>query len=230
MYSDEWFETFAATVPPEFAEADLRGIIALLPLAAHRRVLDVGCGIGRLAGPLGAAGYDVTGLDVNVAALRTAQTRAPNARYVALDQRHAGAMRWRFDAAIVLWNSLGFVGRDADLDTLRGLASVLRPGGRLVLDLYHPDWLLRNDRAGERDARGANVRRWTRDGRCFHEIRYDSGRVDDIQFEVYRPDEMRSLCARAGLRTEAELVGWRADVPPSAAVPRYQLLACVPEE
>jgi hypothetical protein len=35
--------------------------------------------------------------------------------------------------------------------------------------------------------RGAvSVRRWMRGSRCFHEIRYDNGRVDDIQFDVYQ--------------------------------------------
>jgi SAM-dependent methyltransferase len=229
MYSDEWFETFAATVPAEFAQADLQGILSALPLSAYRRLLDVGCGIGRLAGPLAAAGYDVVGLDVNVSALRAARARAPGARYLALDQRDVGALPWRFDGALVLWNSLGFVGRDADLGTLRGLASVLRPGGRVVLDLYHPDWLARHERSGERDERGASVRRWLRGGRLFPEIRYDGGRVDDIQFEVYRPDEMRALCASAGLRVESVLVAWCAATPTGDA-PRYQLVACAPED
>jgi SAM-dependent methyltransferase len=223
VYSDEWFETFAATVPAEFAEADLLGISAWLPRAEFPRVLDVACGIGRLCGPLTAAGYTVTGLDVNVAALRSARLRAPAARYVALDQRDIGALRWRFDAALVLWNSLGFVGRDCDAAMLRGLASVLRPGGRLALDLYHPEWLARNE-MDRRDPRGAHVRRWLCDGRLFHEIRYDSGRVDDIQFEVYRPEEMRALCERAGFALEAELVSWSAATRARGEAPRYQLV------
>ena len=228
MYSNEWFETFAATVPAELVDADVRGIMGLAPRAGHPRVLDVGCGTGRVAAPLAAAGYTVTGIDVHVTALREARRRAPGARYVALDQRDVGCMRWRFDAALVLWNSLGFVGREADLDTLRGLSRVLRPGGRLVLDLYHPEWLRRNEKAGERDARGPRVWRWLRDGRLFHEIRYDSGRIDHIQFEVYAPDEMRALCQRAGLAPGDDMMSWRPDSRASADAPRYQLVCTRP--
>jgi SAM-dependent methyltransferase len=224
MYSSDWFESFAETVPAQFSEADVEGVARALPCDRFPRVLDVGCGIGRVTGPLAARGYAVVGLDVSVAALRSARRRAPGPRYVALDQRDVGAMRWQFDGAIVLWNSLGFSGRSGDLATLRGLARVLRPGGRLVLDLYHPGWLARNERAGERDPRGPEVRRWLRDGRLFHAIRYPSGRADDIQFDVYAPEEMRSLCARAGLPVAMELTSWDGDARPSADHPRYQLV------
>jgi SAM-dependent methyltransferase len=222
MYSPEWFATFAATVPVEFIEADLAGITALLPLDRYPRILDVGCGIGRIAGPLAARGYAVTGLDISVDALSLAGRRAAGPRYVALDQRHIGNLRWRFDAALVLWNSLGFVDRGADADTLAAIAQVLRPGGRVVLDLYHPEWLRRHERTGEVDDRGASVRRWVRDGRCLHEIRYPTGRVDDIRFNVYTPEELAELASDAGLTPVATMAEWRPSSPPSAALPRYQ--------
>jgi SAM-dependent methyltransferase len=223
MYSNEWFATFAATVPASIMATELDGIARVLPVDQYPRILDVGCGIGRIAGPLCSRGYRVTGLDINVEALCTAQRSAPGPRYVALDQRLIGQMRWRFDAALLLWNSIGFVGRCADLETLTGLAEVIRPGGTVVLDLYHPDWLQRNDRSGEPDERGAVVRRWTRNGRCFNEIRYASGRVDDIQFDVYRPEEMSDLCHRAGFEPDAAMVWWNPQSRASADFPRYQL-------
>jgi len=228
MYSAEWFEMFSATVPSAFVEADLRGIAGVLPADTHRRILDVGCGIGRIAGPLAARGYAVTGLDVNLEALRTAQRRAPGPRYVALDQCHSGRMRWVFDGALVLWNSLGFAGRRSDRDTLAGLAQVVRPGGKVVLDLYHPDWLRRNEKSGERDPRGPVVSRWLRDGRCCHEIRYPNGRVDDIQFNVYQPAEIRALARRAGLQPQVDMVWWNPDSRPSPDAPRYQLVCTRP--
>src|SRR5262245_12769318 len=113
MYSTEWFETFAATVPAPIIQADLEGITAALPLAQFSRVLDIGCGIGRIAGPLASRGYAVTGLDISINALRLARQRAAGPCYVALDQRHVGRMKWVFDGALFLWNSLGFVGRSA---------------------------------------------------------------------------------------------------------------------
>lgn len=228
MYSPQWFETFSVTVPGSIIETELDGIAAALPPDHYPRVLDVGCGIGRIAGPLAARGYAVTGLDISVDALRTARHCSPGPRYVALDQRHVGRMRWAFDAALVLWNSIGFVGRNADVETLTGLADAVRPGGRVVFDLYHPDWLHRNEKSGERDERGPAVRRWMRDGRCFNEIRYVDGTIDDIQFDVYHPVEMRHLCRTAGLEPDIEMVGWSSQSRPSADTPRYQVVCMRP--
>ena len=224
MYSLEWFTTFAATVPGALTSADVAGITALLPRSEYPRVLDVGCGIGRVSGPLVERGYTVTGLDVSLAALRIARERAPGASYVALDQRHVGRLRWHFDGALVLWNSLGFVDRGTDVETLSGLAAILRRGGRVVFDCYHPAWLQRNERRGEPDDRGASVRRWLRAGRCLHEIRYPNGQVDEIQFNVYEPEELAELARGAGLRPVRMMTAWRPSAPPSADAPRYQLL------
>src|SRR5262245_11284960 len=228
MYSSEWFDTFAATVPSSIVEADIRGIVSVLPRRDYPRILDVACGIGRTAGPLVAQGYAVTGIDVNVDALLRAQRRAPGPKYIGLDQRHIGRLRWTFDGALILWNSLGFTGRSGDRETLAGLGRAIRPGGKVVLDLYHPGWLSRNEKIGERDERGPAIRRWVQDGRLFHEIRYASGHVDDIQFDIYEPEEMRVLCESAGLHPDTSMVWWNPDSPPSADFPRYQLVCIRP--
>jgi SAM-dependent methyltransferase len=224
MYSAEWFETFAATVPAAIIEREIHALVRILPIERYRRVLDVGCGIGRIGGPLSSLGYAVTGVDVNVDALRAGKQRWPAAVYVALDQQHTGRMRWEFDGALFMWNSIGFVGRDADLETLIGVASVLRARGRVVFDLYHPDWLRQNERSGEPDRGATSVRRWMRGDRYCHEIRYESGRVDDIQFDVYEPDQIRELCRRAGLEPTTEMAWWDATSRPSADAPRYQVI------
>jgi len=139
MYSAEWFQTFAATVPTALVEQEIEALVRILPIEHYRRVLDVGCGFGRITSPLSSRGYAVTSLDVGVDALRSASRRAPAAEYVALDQQQIGRMRWEFDGVLFMWNSRGFVGRDGDLETLSGVARVLRPGGRVAFDLYHAD-------------------------------------------------------------------------------------------
>jgi len=224
MYSQEWFTTFAATVPASIIANELDGIERMLPRNQYPRLLDVGCGIGRISGPLHARGYAVTGLDVNVDALHTASRQASGPRYIALDQRHVDRLRWTFDGALVLWNSLGFVGRGADLETVAGLAAVVRPGGAIVFDLYHPEWLRRNERPDAVDERGAVVRRWMNGGRCCHEIRFPNGQVDNIQFDVYLPEEMRDLARQAGLSPTTEMTWWNPAAHASAEVPRYQLV------
>jgi SAM-dependent methyltransferase len=224
VYSTAWFDTFARTVSPAHTEAEVAAIARRAPPEEHPRLLDIGCGTGRVAGPLSERGYRVTGIDVSVAALGTARRAAPDAVFVALDQRHVGRQPWRFDVAVVLWNSIGFGTRADDVVTLRGVGGALRPGGKLLLDLYHPDWLLANEHAQAVDDRGAAVRRSVRDGRCFHRIRYPGGAIDDIQFNVYRPAEIVRVLQNCGFRVQELLVWWQ----PSSAVPdgsqaRYQL-------
>jgi len=223
MYSSVWFDTFATAVPNAKIATEVEGVVSVCPKREFPRLLEIGCGTGRISGPLASFGYQVVGLDVNVEALRTAQRRAPGPRYVALDQRHVGSMRWTFDAVLILWNSMGFSTRHNDIETLRGVAQVLRPGGKAVLDLYHPDWLRENESPGEPDSEGLAIRRWVKDGRCFHEIRYPDGSVDDIQFNVYTPDELRTVTRTAGLEATAEMVWWDPELDPSRDFARYQL-------
>lgn len=225
MYSSAWFETFAAKVPESNTTAEVAAITRLAPPAEYPRLLDVGCGIGRTTARLAERGYRVTGIDTSVGALRIARRTSAEAAYVALDQRHVGRLRWTFDAAIVLWNSFGFGGRAADLETLRGLQRVLRPGGRALLDLYHPDWLAANEQSGAVDERGATIDRWIEGGRCYHRIRYADGSVDDIQFNVYHPAEIGEMLRAAGFRPVSYLVWWKAEATPSAEFARYQVVS-----
>jgi len=67
-----------------------------------------------------------------------------------------------------------------------------------------------------------------RNGRCFHQIRYADGSVDAIHFEVYHPEEMRTLCLRAGLEPGREMVRWTLDSRPNGGSPRYQLVCARP--
>lgn len=226
MYSMEWFSTFSETIRTDVVEREVDALAGHLPLSAYRRLLDVGCGSGRVAGPLSSRGYLVTGIDINASALRRARRAAPGPRYVALDQQHVGLPGWRFDAALVLWNSVGFVSRTADEITFAGLHRVIRPDGLLALDMYHPQWLVQNaDRSSsERGSQSVTWRRWVDEGRLHNRIQYGSGRTDEIDFEVYRPDELGDRVTSIGFELCGSMVWWDETVPPSPDHARYQLL------
>lgn len=107
MYSLHWFDAFAPAVAST-ASLEIAAISALCALPEFSRLLEIGCGSGRIASPLASIGYDVVGLDISGDALREAELRAPGPKYVALDQRHVGRMPWMSDGVLVLWNSIGF--------------------------------------------------------------------------------------------------------------------------
>lgn len=225
VYSPSFFDTFAAKIAPDITAIEVDAAARYAPPSEFPRLLDIGCGIGRVTMGLMARGFQVTGIDASVEALRKARRVTSGGRFVALDFRHLGHMRWTFDVVTSYWNSIGFGSRDEDTLVLGAVREVLRPAGRLLLDLYHPEWLETHQLRDVVDPRGATVDRWLEDGRSCHTFRYADGSVDDIRFNVYRPDEMARVLTDAGFTVADRLVWWKRDQMPGPDQPRYQLVA-----
>jgi SAM-dependent methyltransferase len=102
----------------------------------HPRILDLGCGDGRIAGRIAATGGDVTGIDPSGVALERARAEHPNLRF----ELPAGDGSLPFDAAsfevVACLNVLEHV---ADTQRLMSEARrVLAPGGWLAVAVpYH---------------------------------------------------------------------------------------------
>jgi SAM-dependent methyltransferase len=125
-YSAHWRSIFGEP-DPERTAADLSLLTRVLPLPEYRRVLDVPCGTGRHVAALTALGYDVLGVD-NDPAVSPA---------VVLDLRELESLPRDFDAVINMWASFGYFGAKTNEDVLASFQRRLRPGGRLVLDLFN---------------------------------------------------------------------------------------------
>ncbi len=84
---------------------------------------------------------------------------------------------------------------------LGSLARRLRPGGRLVLDLFNRTFFERVGPELERELRPGIVERSTLRGsrrRC--EIDYGDGQVDIFEWQLYLPEELEELGRRCGLQ------------------------------
>jgi ubiquinone/menaquinone biosynthesis C-methylase UbiE len=119
---ENWWEL----VDVLLAEGDLRG----------RRVLDLGCGTGRLSAALAERGAKVWGVDPSAEML--AQARAAVGTRVGLKQGHAEALPFKdgwFERAV-----LRLVAHLVDRSrALPELARVLAPGGRAAIATFAPE-------------------------------------------------------------------------------------------
>jgi SAM-dependent methyltransferase len=100
-------------------------------LASGGRVLDAGCGTGRVAARLADLGFDVTGVDVDEAMVDVAREARPELCWVVSD---LGALDLgeRFDAVVLAGNVVPFIEPSALPGVAERLAEHLVPGGPLV--------------------------------------------------------------------------------------------------
>lgn len=104
---------------------------------ASDAVLDLGCGRGRHLVALQERGVRAFGVDRSLDALAAVPPDV-RSRAVRGDLRALPFADGAFDVALSLFSSFGYFGAEGDLAALREAARVLRPGGRLVLDLADP--------------------------------------------------------------------------------------------
>ncbi|HYF63475.1 MAG TPA: methyltransferase domain-containing protein [Herpetosiphonaceae bacterium] len=118
--------------------ADLRGIVAALPLRPGDRVLDMACGDGTysawLAERVGPDGR-VTGVDLSPAYLRVARERADGGQRGRIEFKQGDIARLPFaDGSFDLaWCAHSLYSLPDPLAALRELARVIRPGGSVAI-------------------------------------------------------------------------------------------------
>jgi SAM-dependent methyltransferase len=110
----------------------------LAAVAGAPRVLDAACGSGRLTVELARTGADVTGFDTNARQLDVARRRATEegVALTLLEADFNGALPFPDGAFDAVVSRLALMAADDAVATLRELARVLEPGGRLVTVLW----------------------------------------------------------------------------------------------
>ncbi len=214
------------------AEAQVDFVVGVAALGPGSRVLDLGCGAGRHTILLAERGLQVTGVDLSPRLLKLARERwaarnpgRPGPLFA------PGDMRWPsvtgpFDAVVMLDVTLGVF--DDDTDHVRTLAAIherLRPGGRLVLELFNPYFWVQHQVTQHfppgTAAPGADVVRSYRfdalEGRVVDQVTlFDSTgrhRLPDQRLRAWTPPELTTMLAAAGFQTVqiGGSAGW--DVP-----------------
>jgi ubiquinone/menaquinone biosynthesis C-methylase UbiE len=117
-------------LPPE--NDTLTIIVAAFAPLTKKRILDVGCGNGVLAGSLSARGAEVTGVDPNREALSVARRAVPTGTFRAVGAEAMPFEDGSFDGAVLL-NSLHHVPEAAMHRALGEAARVVGPAGPIVI-------------------------------------------------------------------------------------------------
>lgn len=129
----ERFRTMAAEGRDLHGEARL--VDALAPRAA--RILDAGCGPGRVGGRLAELGHAVVGVDLDPALIEAARADHPGPTWLAGDLAEldlaAAGLPHEFDVIVSAGNVMTFLDPSTRRTVLARLAAHLAPEGRLVV-------------------------------------------------------------------------------------------------
>jgi SAM-dependent methyltransferase len=118
---------------------DLRGEARTVDamLARGSRVLDAGCGQGRIGGHLAAAGHDVVGVDVDPVLIAEATAVHPEARWLVGDLAEldlpAAGVADPFDAIVCAGNVVTFLAESTRVEVLRRMRAHVAPAGRAAI-------------------------------------------------------------------------------------------------
>jgi len=173
-------------------EKEARQLIALLEktlnLGNCSGILDLGCGRGRHAINLARRGYQVTGIDLSEAAIKTARAKAKredlkNIRFLVRDMRRP--LPETFDAIVNLFTTFGYFERDSEnTEVLDSIVQMLEPGGIFVLDYMNSERVKKsykpNDRGRFRDIE-YTVTRYIENRAIIKDIEFSGGPIDGVR-------------------------------------------------
>lgn len=236
FFGEDYIRFSRFILTPERTAREVEGIQTLLPRRSGLRILDLGCGPGRIAVPLALAGHEVVGLDASPVMLAHARRAAAEAR--ASVEVVEGDMRdlvWEasFDAVINVGTAFGYLAdEDDDRRILAEVSRALRSGGTFLIDTENRERLIAqagtrpwfdmggavvwSDRAFDPlSSRWRETLRWADDGvvrEAVHDLR------------LYSATELRAMLQQAGLAV-TRVLGYLDGAPYGPQSPRMVMVA-----
>ena len=138
MNEAEEYELFGY---PDTEMQDCNFLVSTFAAYGHdiHKLLDIACGTGRHALEMAKWGYNVTGVDISPAMVRTASQKAADKRlsvtFIQKDMR-AFDFRGDFDAAYILFNTMTLLTRNDDLVRfMSGVHMALKSSGLFIIQV-----------------------------------------------------------------------------------------------
>jgi len=141
-FGEDYLYFYADFLSDEHNDADVEAIVSILGLVGNETVLDAPCGHGRISNRLAERGLSVVGVDATELFLDRAREYGSSAEYVHGDIR-ALPVDGPFDVALSWFSSFGYFDDDENRQVLYEYRRVLRPGGRLLIEMQNHDEFVR---------------------------------------------------------------------------------------
>lgn len=227
MYSENWFEAFYHNFPDEWTTKDVESLGSILTLPDFSKILDVGCGYGRISGRLSNLGYEVLGIDNHLPAVTKSATDFPLGKFKFLDMYDLDELpENHFDSILFLWHSFGYRSDEENSLLFPKINRRLRLGGLAIFDLYNPAFVSKN--AGPQKTRGEKVTSATlivSGERLTNIFTYEDGNTERISFQLYDLPSISSKLNLNGFRIECVHAFWEKNSLIDDSVTRFQVVA-----
>jgi SAM-dependent methyltransferase len=194
---DGWFGTSAGAVAYFAPFAEWPAVERRALRHARGRVLDIGCGAGRVALHLQERGHAVVGIDISPLAVKTCRLRGVrDARLLNITgvDRRLG----RFDTLVMFGNNFGLFGSPRRARRLlKKFAALTTPGARILAESRHP---YEGAEPDHRRYQAFNRRRGRLPGQLRLRVRCGHSCTPWFDYLLVSPREMRAIVAGTGWR------------------------------
>ncbi|WP_134682983.1 class I SAM-dependent methyltransferase [Brevibacillus migulae] len=245
MQGELWKEFFGtdylrfseAILTPDRTALEVGGIMRLLNLPKGARILDLGCGQGRIAVPLAKQGYQIVAYDGSAQLLDEAKRRAEMAGVQSIAFQ-LGDMRDlpyenEFDAVINIGTAFGYVqDQEDDLQILKKVYRALKAGGAFLLENENRELKLQNQMGETVHDMNGHVIRSERTfdlqtGRWREVMRWMQGHEEKesiLDIRLYTATEMIHMLNKANLAL-SRVMGGFDETPLTVSSPRLLILS-----
>jgi len=217
FYGDSWASVYDEQVG---SQDPAPAVEFLAQRAGDGPVLELAIGTGRIALPLARRGIRVEGLDASAAMVARLRSKPGGEDLpVTMGDMAQVPVSGSFTLVYLVFNTLfGLLTQDRQAECFRGVARVLAPGGRFVIECFVPD-LTRFDRGQRVMARAV-----TEDSATIEVSRHDAVTqrvtIQDITFDAAGvhlrpvairyawPAELDLMAGQAGLTLAERYGGW----------------------